>query len=239
MQFRFGVRAERAEPVGAGVRLHLDDGTAVDGDRVLLVTGRRPATDDLGLDTVGVRPGEHGEIEVDLRCRVGPGLWAVGDVTGVAPYTHTANHQARIVADEILGRPGHDMTPEALPRAVYTDPPLAATGLTEQQARDAGHDVLVAEVDLRIVSRAGAEGDGPLGPPDASGGLLRLVADRAERRLLGASAIGPAADEWIAEATVAVRARVPLEVMADVVRAFPTFAEAYVTGYRDLLDQLA
>ena len=219
--------------------MHLDDGSAVEADRLLVVTGRRPATDGLGLDAVGIEAGESGEVVVDARCAAAPGVWAVGDVTGVAPYTHTANHQAHVVVDEILGRRGHDQTPDALPRAVFTEPPLAATGLTEAQARERGHDVVVAEVDLCTVSRAGAEGEGPLGPKDASGGLLRLVADRAERRLLGAGAIGPGADEWIAEATVAVRARVPLEVMADVVRAFPTYAEAYVTGYRSLLDQLA
>ncbi len=237
--WRFGVSAEKAERGGGGVRLHLDDGTTVAGDRVLIVTGRTPATHELGLGSVGLEPGDHGEVVVDARCRATEGIWAVGDVTGVAPYTHTANHQARVVVDEILGRPGHDQTPDALPRVVFTDPPLAATGLTEAQARDAGHDVVVAEVDLATVSRAGAEGDGALGPKDASGGVLRLIASRSERRLLGAGAIGPGADEWIAEATVAIRARVPLEVMADVVRAFPTYAEAYTAGYRSLLGQLA
>jgi pyruvate/2-oxoglutarate dehydrogenase complex dihydrolipoamide dehydrogenase (E3) component len=237
--FRLGAAAARTEPSGAGLRLHLQDGSSLEADRLLVVTGRRPFTDGLQLNTVGLHLGPDGEVTVDLRCRAAPHLYAVGDVTGTAPYTHTANHQAAVVGDEILGRPGHDMTPHALPRAVYTEPPLAATGLTEAQARAAGHDVITAEVDLCTVSRAGAEGEGPLGPTDASGGLLRLVADRTERRLLGAGAIGPAADEWIAEATLAVRARVPLEVLADVVRAFPTYAEAYGAGYRALLDQLA
>lgn len=239
VRVRAGVAPLRAEPIGGGLRLHLDDGTVVEADRALVVTGRRPATDDLGLASVGVQPGSGGRVHVDPRCRAGEHLWAVGDVTGVAPYTHTANHQAAIVVDEILGRPCHEMTPDALPRVVYTDPPLAATGLTEAQARAAGRDVIVAEVDLCTVSRAGAEGEGPLGPADASGGLLRLVADRAECRLLGAGAIGPGADEWITEATLAVRARVPLYVLADVVRAFPTYAEAYTAGYRSLLGQLA
>jgi dihydrolipoamide dehydrogenase len=236
---RLGATVQRAEPYAGGARLHLDAGDPIDADRVLVVTGRRPATDALGLASVGVTPGDDGEIVVDRRCRAGDHLWAVGDVTAAAPYTHTANHQARVVVDEILGRPGHDVTPEALPRAVYTEPPLAATGLTEQQARDAGHDVITAEVDLCVVSRAGAEGDGPLGPADAAGGVLRLVADRNAAVLVGAGAIGSAADAWIAEATLAIRARVPLPVLADVVRPFPTYAEAYATAYRDLLEQLA
>jgi dihydrolipoamide dehydrogenase len=222
---------------GAAVLL-LGDGEEVVADRVLVVTGRHPQTDSLGLDSVGVVPGDNGEIEVDDRCSAGARLWAVGDLTGVAPYTHTANHQARVVVAEVLGRPSLGTTTTAIPRSVFTDPPLAATGLTEKQARDAGHDVITAEVDLCTVSRAGAEGEGPLGPEDASGGVLRLIADRESRVLLGAGAVGPAADSWLTEATVAIRAQVPLQIMADVIRPFPTYAEAFTTAYRDLLDRL-
>jgi pyruvate/2-oxoglutarate dehydrogenase complex dihydrolipoamide dehydrogenase (E3) component len=235
---RLGVTVTRAEPYGAGVRLQLDHGEVIEADRVLVVTGRRPTTDGLGLASVGLSPGDDGEVVVDRRCRAGDHLWAVGDVTAVAPYTHTANHQARVVTDEILGRPRHEMTPDALPRVVFTDPPLAAAGLTEQQARDAGHDVITAEVDLCTVSRAGAEGEGALGPKDASGGVLRLIADRTAQVLLGAGAVGPDADSWITEATLAIRARLPLDILVDVVRPFPTYAEAYTTAYRDLVEQL-
>jgi pyruvate/2-oxoglutarate dehydrogenase complex dihydrolipoamide dehydrogenase (E3) component len=238
VRLRLGVGVTRVEPAGEGAVLILDSGDRVETDRVLVVTGRRPATHDLGLDTLGIELGDAGEITVDRFCRAGERLWAVGDVTAVAPYTHTANHQARVVTDEILGRPGHEVTPHALPRAVYTDPPFAAVGLTEQQARDVGRDVIVAEVDLCVVSRAGAEGEGPLGPKGASGGVLRLVADRRTGHLVGAGAVGPEADSWIVEATLAIRASIPLEILADVVRPFPTYAEAYTPAYRDLVDQL-
>jgi pyruvate/2-oxoglutarate dehydrogenase complex dihydrolipoamide dehydrogenase (E3) component len=237
VRLRLGVTVRRAESDGAGVRLQLDHGELIEADRVLVVTGRRPTTDGLGLASVGLSPGDDGEVVVDRSCRAGDRLWAVGDVTAVAPYTHTANHQARIVTDQILGRPRHEMTPDALPRVVFTDPPLAAAGLTEQHARDAGHDVITAEVDLSTVSRAGAEGEGALGPKDAAGGVLRLVADRAAQVLLGAGAVGPGADSWITEATLAIRARLPLGILADVVRPFPTYAEAYTTAYRDLVEQ--
>lgn len=137
--------AERPVPdedpaIGHAMRqiLALADGTTIDGDRLLIVIGRRPATDELHLDTVDAVLGPHGEIEVDARCRAGQRLWAIGDVTAVALYTHTAIHQARVVVDEILGRPGHDMTPDALPRAVFTDPPLAAAGLTKPRRAVAG-----------------------------------------------------------------------------------------------------
>jgi pyruvate/2-oxoglutarate dehydrogenase complex dihydrolipoamide dehydrogenase (E3) component len=238
VSLRLGVSVIRADGDGDGAILTLDNGDEVATDRVLVVTGRRPSTEDLGLETLGIEPGGNAEIVVDRRCHAGDRLWAVGDVTAVAPYTHTANHQARVVSDEILGRPCHEVTPQALPRAVYTDPPLAAVGLTEQQAREAGHDVMVSEVDLCVVSRAGAEGEGPLGPKDAAGGVLRLVADRRTRLLVGAGAVGPEADSWIVEATLAIRASVPLEILADVVRPFPTYAEAYTPAYRALVDQL-
>jgi pyruvate/2-oxoglutarate dehydrogenase complex dihydrolipoamide dehydrogenase (E3) component len=239
VEFRLGLTVQRAQPAGDGLRLHLDDGSVVEADRTLVVTGRRPATDDLGLASIGVAVGDNGEVVVDSRCRAAEHVWAVGDVTAVAPYTHTANHQAQVVVDELLGRPGHDVTPHALPRAVFTDPPLAATGLSEQQARDAGFDVITAEIDLCTVSRAGAEGEGPLGPVDASGGVLRLIADRQRRVLLGAGAVGPEADSWIGEATLAIRAEVPLAILADVVRPFPTYSEAYTPAYRLLLAELS
>jgi dihydrolipoamide dehydrogenase len=233
--FRLGRTVSRATSSDAAAVLELDDGDHVEADRVLVVTGRHPQTDALGLDTVGIEPGEDGEIVVDDRCAAGEHLWAVGDVTAIAPYTHTANHQARVVVNAILGRPGLGATTTAIPRSIFTEPPLAATGLTEKQAIDAGYDVITAEVDLCTVSRAGAEGEGPLGPTDASGGILRLIADRENHVLLGAGAVGPFADSWLTEATLAIRAKVPLEVLADVIRPFPTYAEAFTTAYRDLL----
>ena len=225
VEVRLGARAERAEPCEAGARVHLSDGSSVEVARVLLATGRRPATDDLGLDVLGVEPGEHGELEVDDRCRVADGVWAAGDVTGVAPYTHTANYQARVVVDNLLGR-SRSADYRAVPRAVYTDPPVASVGLSEEQAREQGLEVAVATMDVGEVARTAAE--------DGTGGRLVLVADRDRGVLVGASAIGPRADEWLAEAVLAVRAEVPLAVLADVVHAFPTFGEAYEPPVQEL-----
>lgn len=229
-------RPQHARNDGDLVVLDLEDGRTVTGERVLLVTGRKPATEGLGAQSAGGALDDRGAVVVDDRCRAAPGVWAVGDVTGIAPYTHTANHQAHVVVDDIGGGArGLRVHADALPRAVYTDPPLAATGLTEQQARDRGIDVVVAEVDLADVSRAGTEGQGPLGPDDAAGGILRLIADRERQVLVGAGAIGPDADSWITEATLAVRAKLPLDLLAEVVRPFPTYAEAFTLGYRALL----
>jgi pyruvate/2-oxoglutarate dehydrogenase complex dihydrolipoamide dehydrogenase (E3) component len=225
VELRLGARAERAQPCTAGARVHLSDGSSVEVARVLLATGRRPATGDLGLDVLGVEKGEHGELRTDERCRVADGVWAAGDVTGVAPYTHTANYQARVVVENLLGR---ERTADyrAVPRAVYTDPPLASVGLSGPRAREQGIDVVLAVMDVGQVARTAAE--------DGEGGRLVLVADRARGVLVGASAVGPRADEWLAEAVLAVRAQVPLAVLADVVHAFPTFGEAYEPPVQEL-----
>lgn len=217
------------EPAGRHLaRLRLSDGTTVDAERVLLAAGRRPSTAGLGLDSLGIEPGEQGELRVDEHCRVAEHVWAAGDVTALAPYTHTANYQAQVVVDNLLGgerRADHT----AIPRVIYTDPAVASVGRTADQARADGVDAITAEMDLGETARASAE--------PGSHGRLVLTADRAAGVLIGAAAIGPHADEWIGEAVLAIRARVPLALLADVVRPFPTFAEAYSVPLRALAAQ--
>jgi dihydrolipoamide dehydrogenase len=228
---RLGVEVERVEPAGAGARAHLSDGTAVEVERVLVATGRRPTTDGIGLDVLGIEPGDKGAVQVDGACRVRgqQHVWAAGDVTGQAPYTHTANYQARVLVENLLGG---DRTADyrAVPHAIYTDPTAAGVGLTAAQARDLGLDVVTATMDLADVARTTTEG--------SAGGWLVLVADRRRGVLVGAAAIGPRADEWLSEATVAIRAEVPLSVLADVVHAFPTFGEAFEPPLQELAAQV-
>ena len=224
---RLEAGVERAELVDGQARVHLSDGSVADGERVLVAVGRTPTTDGLGLEVLGIDPDDSGAVEVDEHCRVvgHAHVWAAGDVTGVAPYTHTANYQARIVTENLLGGDRRaDL--RAIPRAVYTDPAVASVGLPERAAREQGIDAITAEMDLGEVARTSTEGSG--------GGLLVLTADRARGVLVGAAAIGPRADEWLSEATLAIRAEVPLAVLTDVVHAFPTFGEAYEPPLRDL-----
>ena len=222
---RLGVGLDRVEPADGGALCLLSDGSRLQVERVLIATGRQPATEGLGLELLGIEPGEKGELAVDAHCRVEgqQHVWAAGDVTGIAPYTHTANYQARAVAANLLG---HTMIVDysAIPRAVYTDPAVASVGMDAATAREKGIDAQTAVMDLGQVARTTTEG--------SAGG--RLVLTAADGRLIGAAAIGPHADEWLSEATLAIRARVPLEVLADVVHAFPTFGEAYEPPLREL-----
>lgn len=233
ISIRMGASAVKARPGPAGgARVVLDDGTSVEADRIILATGREPATAGLGLETIGVTPLESGALSVDEHCRVTgqAHVWAAGDVTGIAPYTHGANYQARVVTDNLLGgRATADY--RAIPRIIYTEPPLAAVGLTAPQARAAGLDTATATMDLAKLARVATDG--------SAAGRLVLVADRARGVLVGASALGPGADGWIMEAAVAIRGQVPLSVLADVVHPFPTFAQAYEVPLRELAGQVA
>jgi dihydrolipoamide dehydrogenase len=227
---RLQVQVERCEAAGDGARLHLSDGSIVEVERVLVAVGRTPTTSDLGLEVLGIEPNDKGALDVDSACRVHgqQHVWAAGDVTGVAPYTHAANYQARIVAENLLGG-SRTADYRAIPRAIYTEPPIASVGMAEEQARDEGIDAVTAAMDVGETARAITEGSG--------GGRLVLTADRARGVLIGAAAIGPHADEWLAEATVAIRGEVPLSVLRDVVHAFPTFGEAFEPPLRELAEQ--
>lgn len=226
---RLGTRLEAAEPWAGGAALHLSDGARHHVERVLVAVGRRPNVEGIGLELLGV-PGD-GALAIDGRCRVPgvKGLWAAGDVTGVAPFTHTATYQGRVVSANLAGE---DRVADyrAVPRAVYTSPAVAAVGLTEERARQEGVAYVAADGEVGETARASLE--------DASGGRLRLLAERASRVLVGASAVGPCAEEWIGEAVLAVRAGVTIDVLADVVHPFPSFAEVYQPALLALLSAL-
>jgi pyruvate/2-oxoglutarate dehydrogenase complex dihydrolipoamide dehydrogenase (E3) component len=217
---------------GGGARAMLDDGSAVEADRIVIAAGRKPATEGLGLDVLGIEPGEKGALRVDDHGRVEgqEHVWAAGDVTALAPYTHGANYQARVVTANLLG--GNAVADyRAIPRVIYTEPPLASVGLSAAKARAKGIEVLTETAMMSQTARSATDG-----PPD---GRLVLTADRARGVLVGAAAVGEGADSWISEATVAIRAQVPIALLADVVHPFPTFAEVYEVPLRELARQLA
>lgn len=228
IDIRLGVEVQRVELTPEGLaQAHLSDSTAVEAARLLLAVGRRPSTDGIGLEVLGIEPGDDAEVEIDAQCRVTgqTHIWAAGDVTGIAPYTHTANYQARVLVENLLG--GHrDADYRAIPRAVFTDPAVASVGMNAETARSKGVDAVTAVMDLADVARTASEGN--------DGGRLVLTADRDRGVLIGAAAIGPRADEWLSEATLAIRAEIPLLLLTDVVHAFPTFGEAFEPPIREL-----
>lgn len=230
IDLRLGAEVTRAEVVGGRARVHLADGTGLDADRVLVVTGRTPNLDGLGLDVLGIEADPKG-LATDASGRVPgqPHVWAAGDVTGAAPYTHAANYQARVIAANLIGGSA-TMDTRAIPRAIYTDPPVASVGLDAAAARQQSIEPLTASIDLADTARSGSEGE--------ARGRLVLTADATRGVLVGAAAVGPGCDEWIGEAVLAIRAEIPLAVLTDLVHPFPTFSEAYEPVLRDLARQV-
>ncbi|HEY6778192.1 MAG TPA: NAD(P)/FAD-dependent oxidoreductase [Thermoleophilaceae bacterium] len=213
-----GQHASAVREDGGEYVLEFPERDELRGDRLLVATGRRPRTEGLGLETAGIEPTGHG-IEVDARMNAGDGLWAIGDVTGIWPLTYVGKYQGRIAAANILGG-RREANYEAVPRVIFTDPQAASVG-----QGDGAHNVTVplsAVPRTSTYTRAYAE----------SPGFMTLVSDG--ERLTGAYALGQEAGEWLQQATVAIRARVPLEVMNDVIQPFPTFSEIFLDALTEL-----
>ncbi len=217
------------EQVGLQERRHvvtLDDGSMLRGERLVIAVGRRPRSGDIGLETIGVEP-ERGGIPVDQHCRVSEGVWAAGDCTGVMLFTHAAKYQARVALADIRGHPV-SADYRAIPRVIFTDPEVAAVGLTEAQARAADLDVAVAKIDLpSSIARPYTYEQDPRGE-------LSVIFDRERRVMVGAWAVAPLASEWIHQAVLAIKAQIPLEVLLDTVAQFPSYSEAYFSALQQL-----
>jgi dihydrolipoamide dehydrogenase len=218
---RLGRNAASARRDGGEYVVTLEgDEEPLRGEQLLVATGRRPRVAGIGLETVGIEPGDQG-IEVDAQLRAGEGVWAIGDVTGIWPLTYVGTYQARIAAANILGAgPPREAHYDAVPRVVFTDPQAASVGAAEGERS--------ASVPLSRAPRSSTYVREYAERP----WFVAVVADG--ERLTGAHALGPDAGEWLQQATVAIRARVPLDVLRDAIQPFPTFAEAF----RFALDEL-
>jgi dihydrolipoamide dehydrogenase len=206
-----GMHASAARRDGEDYVLAFGDGSEQRGDRLLVATGRRPRVEGIGLETVGVEANPRG-IAVDEYLRASERLWAIGDVTGVWPLTHVGEYEGDVVAENIAGGKRR-ANYEAVPRVTYTDPQAAAVGVTE--AAYSGTAPLSEVPKTATYTHAYAE----------STGFLTLLSDG--ERLTGAYALGPEAGEWLQQATLAIRAHVPLEVLSDVIQPFPSFSGIY------------
>ena len=224
---RLGAHAQAVRRDDGTRFVELDDGDEAAGEVVIVAVGRRPRTQDVGLDTVGIEPTRRG-IDVDERCRAGEGVWAIGDVTGVAAFTHVAKYQGRIAAMDILGHPAK-ADYRAVPRVTFTDPEVAAVGITtEEDARAQGFEPASVVIDLPTsIARPYTFQENPHGK-------FGVVVDPARDVMLGAWAVAPLASEWIHLAVLAIRAEIPVPVLKDTIAQFPSFSEAFGAALRAL-----
>jgi pyruvate/2-oxoglutarate dehydrogenase complex dihydrolipoamide dehydrogenase (E3) component len=223
IELAVGATATAARREGEDFVLELDDGRAVRGDRLLIATGRRPRVEGVGLETVGIEPDRRG-VPVDGSLRAGERLWAIGDVTGIWPLTHVGEYEGEVVASNILGEP-REANYEAVPRVAYTDPQAASVGAGD--APFSGTAALSEVARTATYTHAYAE----------SNGFLTLLSDG--ERLTGAYALGPEAGEWLQQATLAIRARVPLDVLRDTIQPFPSFSEIHAAALKALHQEIA
>jgi pyruvate/2-oxoglutarate dehydrogenase complex dihydrolipoamide dehydrogenase (E3) component len=217
VEVRLEAEIERVEP---GFRLHLAGGEILEAERLLVATGRKAHVDGYGLEQLRLEISRRG-IEVDGRLRAAEGVWAIGDVTGIAMFTHVGKYQARVAAADVAGE---DVQAEyrAIPAVAFTDPQVASVG------RTSGDGLVTATWKVDATSRASTY-ERPKRP-----GLLKLFADPARRVLVGAVAVGPEAGEWLGQLTLAVRAEIPISVLRDTIQPYPTFSEAVHFAARDL-----
>ena len=215
---RCGAKAARVEAVGDGVRLHFEDGEALDATHLFIAAGRQANTDDLGLDSIGLEPGKRGEIEVDEHLRTSvPGVFAAGDIRGGGQFTHTAYDDSRVLESQLLGD-GSRTTDRVLPYAIFTEPELGRVGMTEAQAREAGHRVLVGH---RLMSESGKARE--IG---RTRGFIKVVAEAGSRRILGAAALCDSGSEVVQLFIELMNAGATADTMLGAVHIHPTLGEA-------------
>ena len=223
IELMLGMHASAARREGDEYVLQFEGGKELRGDRLLVATGRRPRVEGIGLETVGIEVNPHG-IPVDDHLRAGERLWAIGDVNGIWPLTHVGEYEGDVVAENIRGD-GRPANYEAVPRVTYTDPQAAAVGAVE--AEYSATTPLKDVPKTATYTHAYAE----------SNGFLTLLSDG--ERLTGAYALGPEAGEWLQQATLAIRARVPLDVLSDTIQPFPSFSGIYDAAVKALRMEIA
>jgi pyruvate/2-oxoglutarate dehydrogenase complex dihydrolipoamide dehydrogenase (E3) component len=195
---------------------------SVVGTHVLFAMGRVPNTDDLGLDKAGVRTDERGFVVVDDRLETSvPGIYALGDCNGRGAFTHTAYNDYEIVADNLLAGASRKVTDRIPIYALFTDPPLGRVGMTVEQARKAGCELLVGKMPMSRVSRAIERGE--------TQGFMKVIVDKSSRRILGAAILGASGDEVVQSLLEAIRQGMTAEQVTHGVRIHPTVAELLPT----------
>lgn len=223
VEFYFETKIEEAGYGPAGASLTLSNGDTLSTQVCVVAVGRKPNTEGLAPEKAGLTVGKKGDLPVDAKCRTNvPGIYAIGDVTGVAPLAHTASHMGLVAAEQIAGaaRGGHDLSFDArlTPFAVFTQPEVAAIGLTEIKAREGGRDVKVGKFPFRALGKAQAVGE--------IDGFVKVIADAKSGELLGLHAVSENATDLLGEASLAWQSESTLNDLAEAIHAHPTFPEA-------------
>jgi pyruvate/2-oxoglutarate dehydrogenase complex dihydrolipoamide dehydrogenase (E3) component len=232
IEFRFGSEPTRVEPLrasGEGVRIFFGaDAAPLEASHLLFATGRRPNTDDLGLDAAGISVDKHGTIPVDGQLRTSvPGVWAIGDVNGRGAFTHTSYDDFQIVAGNLFDGGKRSVDHRIMAYAVFVDPPLARVGMSESEVRKAGIDALIATMPMTRVGRAREKGE--------TAGFMKVLVDKASKQILGATILGVDGDEAIHTFIDIMTARAPYTTLEFAMHIHPTISELVPT----LLDGLA
>ena len=221
---RTDTRADRVAATDQGIAVELSDGSRIEAAEILVAVGRAPRTAEIGLESAGVEPGDHGFIDTDDRLRVGDRKWlyAIGDVNGRALLTHMGKYQAWVAAENVLGRNAEAIA-EAIgsPRVTFTDPQVAAVGKTLAEAEEAGIDARAVDVPTDGTAGASFYGKG-------TGGTSRLVVDQTNQTIVGATFTGFETAELLHAATVAIVGEIPLGRLRHAVAAYPTRSEIWL-----------
>ncbi len=223
---RAGAAAEQVAATTRGITVRLANSAEITSERLLVATGRRADIHALGLAEIGIDPKQRW-VPVDDYLRVADGVWALGDVTGKGLFTHVSMYHAGMIVDQILDRPTHPAEYHAIPRVTFTDPEIGAVGQTEQQARDAGLRVRVAVTQIPASARGWIHKVG-------NDGFIKLVEDTQAGVLVGATSAGPNGGEVLGLLALAVHARVPVERLASMIYAYPTFHRAIEAAVTEL-----
>ncbi|MDQ1542198.1 MAG: hypothetical protein QOH29_2924 [Actinomycetota bacterium] len=224
---RVNTKAVGVRHDGTGFTVDLEGGNSVNGQQLLVATGRRVDLAAAGLGAIGVDVSAPA-VPVDTRMRVAPGVWAIGDMTGKGAFTHVSMYQAEIALADILGLDGvAEADYRAVPRVTFTDPEIASVGMTQAQAAQAGIDVLVGRTDMASTARGWIHGPG-------NDGFIKLVADANRRIVLGATVIGPSGGEVLSALIVAVHAQVPIDSLLSMIYGYPTFHRGILAALQDL-----
>jgi dihydrolipoamide dehydrogenase len=224
VDIRTGRKATKVERSGDTFVVGLDDGSTAEGSQIIAALGRRPHTDELGLDAIGLEPGRYIDVDENMQVPGHDWLYAIGDVNGRALYTHMGKYQARLASEHILGNPSaaeHGADGRQSPRVIFTDPQVAAVGHTEQTAREAGLDVHVLEVGTSANAGGSYYGRN-------AAGTSRLLVDKGRDVIVGATITGAEVADFIHAATIAIVGEVPMGRLWHATPAFPTRSELWL-----------